>query len=154
MAWVAFHKWKQGTLDGSAAPNVPVDFDAASALGILLLTSAVNPASHVATWQDVTEMLSTASVAEVTGSDYARKPLSGNDATLSAGTVTVDASDPAAYSQNASGFSDARYAILYGKDASDASAPVIAYYDLGANKGNVTGTLTLQFSAAGIFTFA
>lgn len=154
MAWVAFHRWKQGQLDGNAAPGTPVDFDAASALGILLLTSAVDPASHVATWQDVTEMLSTASVAEVTGSNYARKTLTGNDATLSTGTVTVDASDPAAYSQHASGFSDALYAILYGVDASDASAPVIAYYDFGANKGNVTGDLTLQFSASGIFTFA
>jgi hypothetical protein len=154
MAWVAFHKWKQGQLDSNAQPGAPVDFDGASALEILLLTSAVDPASHVSSWDDVTAMLSTASVAEVTGSNYARKVLSGNDVTLSGGTVTVDASDPAAYSQHASGFSDARYAILTGADASDASTPVIAYYDFGANKGNVTGSLTLQFSASGIFTFA
>lgn len=153
MAWVAFHKWKQGQMDGSAAPGAPVDFDAASAIQIILITSAVNPNSHVATWDDITAMLSTASVAEVSGSNYSRKVLSGNDATLSGGTITIDASNPAAYSQHASGFSDARYAILAGV-GSDASVPVIAYYDLGANKGNKTGTLTLEFSAAGIFTFA
>jgi len=154
MAWVAFHKWKQGQLDLSAVPGGAVDFDAASGLQLLLLTSAIDPASHVATWQDITEMLSTASVAEVAGSNYARKTLAGNDVTVSAGTVTVDASDPAAYSQHASGFNDARYAILAKKDASDASAVVVAYYDLGANKGNVTGALSLQFSTDGIFTFA
>lgn len=154
MAWVAFHKWKMGQLDDSAVPGGAVDFDGASALQLILITSAINPASHVASWDDVAAMLSTASVAEVTGSNYARKTLAGNDATLSAGTVTVDASDPAAYSQHASGFADARYVILAAKDASDASACVIAYYDLGANKGNTTGTLTLQFSAAGIFTLA
>lgn len=155
MAWVAFHKFKQGQMDSSSMPGAPVDFNVASNnLLILLITSAVNPASHVATWDDITEMLSTASVAEVTGSDYARKQLSGEAVTLSAGTVTIDASDPSAYSQNASGFSDARYAILAKYNASDASAGVIAYYDFGSNKGNTTGTLTLQLSAAGIFTFA
>jgi len=153
MAWVAFHKWKQGQMDSSSQPGAPVDFNNDD-LRILLLTSAVDPASHVATWDDVTAMLSTASVAEVTGSGYARKALAGEAVSLSAGTVTIDASDPTAYSQNASGFTDARYAILYNYAASDASAGVIAYYDLGANKGNTTGSLTLQFSSAGIFTFA
>jgi hypothetical protein len=136
-------------------PGAPVDFNVASNnLGILLLTDVVDPASHVATWEDIDEMLSTASVAEVTGTNYARKQLSGEAVTLSAGTVKIDASDPSAYSQHGSGFSDALYAILYKHNASDASAGVIAYYDFGANKGNVTGDLSLEFSAAGIFTFA
>ena len=140
-------------MDAAAQPGAPVDFDT-NTIQILLLTSAVNPASSVATWQDVAEMLSTASVAEVTGSNYARKTLSSTDVTLSSGTITVDGSDPTAYSQHASGFSDARYAILHKDASADASAPLIAYYDLGANKGNTTGNLTLQLSAAGLFTFA
>ena len=153
MAWVFFHRFKLGQLDAAGQPGAPVDFDTDS-VRILLITSAVNPASHVATWQDVTEMLSTASVAEVSGTNYARKTLSSVDATLSAGTITVDGSDPSVYSQSGSGFSDARYAILYKYNASDASAGVIAYYDLGSNKGNVSGDLTLQLSAAGLFTLA
>lgn len=151
MPWVAFGKWKQGQLDGSM-PGGQVDFDAASALEIMLLTSAVNPASHVDTWEDVAEMLSTASVAEVSGSGYARRVLAGNDVSAPAsGVVTVDATDPTTYSEDASGFTNARYAILTGAGA-DASTPVVAYYDLGANKGNTTGTLSLTFAAAGIFT--
>ena len=153
MAWVAFHKWKQGQLDSSSQPGAPVDFNGDD-IRILLLTSAVNPASNVATWDDVTNMLSTASVAECSGSNYARKTIGNEAITLSAGTITFDGDDPAAYSQHASGFNNARYAILYKHNASDASAGVIAYYDLGANKGNTTGNLTLQFSAAGVFTFA
>lgn len=154
MAWVLFHKFKQGQFDGSAQPNAPIDFDAASALQLMMITSAVNPASHVSTWQDVTEMLSTASVAEVSGSGYARRTLTGNDITLSSGTITLDASDPSAFAQDASGFNDARYAILANKQASDASAPLVAYYAFGSNQSNVSGALTLQFSASGIFTAA
>ena len=119
---------------------------------LLLLKSTATPASSIATWQDVADAI--AGSTEVTGSNYARKALAGEAITLSAGTVTFDASDPTAYSQHASGFSDARFAILYKHNASDASAPLVAYYDFGGNKGNVTGTLTLQFSASGIFTFA
>lgn len=153
MAWVAFHKFLQGQMDGTSQPGAPVDFDSGD-LRILLLTSAVDPASHVATWEDVTEMRSTASVVEVSGTNYAIKALAGEAVTLSAGTVHISASDPAAYSQHASGFANALYAILYDYHASDASAGLIAYYDFGANKGNTTGTLTLEFSSGDIFTFA
>jgi len=148
MAWVMFHQFKLGQLDNSANHG-QIDFDAASALQIILLTSAANPASYVATWDDVTAMLADAT--EVSGTNYARKTLSGNDATPSSGTITVDASDPSAYSQSASGFNNARYAILAATGA-DASAGLVAYYDFGSNKGNTTGNLTLQFSSAGIFT--
>lgn len=151
MAWVAFHLFKQGQMDSSSMPGAPVDFNG-NDIRLLLITSAVNPASHVATWDDVAHVVLDAT--ECSGTNYARKALSGESVTLSAGTVTIDASDPAAYSQSASGFANARYAILYKYAASDASAGTIAYYDFGANKGNTTGTLTLQFSAAGIFTFA
>jgi hypothetical protein len=153
MAWVAFHKFKQGQMDSSSQPNAPIDFNGDD-LRILLITSAVNPASHVASWDDVAAMLSTASVAEVSGSNYARKEIGNEEVTLAAGTVKIDGDNPSKYSQHASGFNNARYAILYKHNAADASAPVIGYYDLGANKGNVDGDLTLEFSAAGIFTFA
>ena len=149
MAWVAYHKWKQGQLDGSSQPSAPIDFNNDD-IRLLLLTSGATPT--VATDEDVADAV--ASSGEVTGDNYARKALTGEAITLSSGTVTFDASDPAAYAQAASGFSDARYAVLHKHNASDASAALIAYYDFGANKGNKTGSLTLQFSAAGVFTFA
>lgn len=149
MAWIGFHKFKQGQMDSSSQPGAPIDFNGDD-LRILLITSAVAPT--VATDDDVAQLL--VACTEVTGTNYARKALAGEAVTLSAGTITIDASDPSAYSQHASGFANARYAILYKFNAADASAPVIAYYDFGANKGNTTGSLTLQFSAAGIFTFA
>ena len=147
MAWVAFHKWKQGQLDSSSQPNAPVDFNNDD-MRILLLKSTAT--ITVATNQDVADVI--ASSGEVAGSNYARKALSGEAITLSTGTVTFDASDPASYSQHASGFTDARYAVLYKHNASDASAPVVAYYDFGQNYGNQAGSLTLQFDANGIFT--
>jgi len=149
MAWVAFHKWKQGQLDGASQPNAPVDFNTDD-IRLLLVKSTAAPT--VATDEDVADIV--AASGEVTGTNYARKTLTGEAITLSAGTITFDASDPSAYSQSSSGFNDARYAVLYKYNAADASAPVIAYYDFGSNKGNVSGTLTLQFSASGIFTFA
>jgi len=148
MAWVVFGHFIESQF--SASPHSAVNFNSGD-VRLLLLTSAAAPVA--ATNEDVADLLA-GSAAEVTGSNYARKDLSGVAFTLSSVTGKFDASDPATYSQHASGFSDARYAVLYLHNASDASALVIAYYDLGANKGNVTGDLTLEFSAAGIFTVA
>ena len=148
MAWVMFAKFIESQF--SATPKAAVNFDSGD-IRLMLLTSAGAP--PVNTSEDLADILAGSPV-EVTGSNYARKDLSGVAFTLSAATGTFDASDPSAYSQNASGFSDARYAVLYLHNASDASTTAIAYYDFGANKGNTAGTLTLAFSAAGIFTVA
>jgi hypothetical protein len=153
MAWEAFSLWKLGQLDHSAQPGAPVDFDT-DTFGIMLLTTA-GGAPNLNTIDDVAAMLSSGSVAEVTGTGYDRKPLASPDAVNSSGTITVDASDPAAYAQQPSGFSDAKYAVYY-KNASsvDANSPVIAIEEFTSALGNITGSLTLQLSASGIFTFA
>jgi len=148
MAWVMFGKFIQSQFE--AAPKGQIDFNSTD-LRILLLTSAGAPVT--ATAEDVADMLAGSPV-EVTGSNYARKALASEAVTISSVTVTIDASDPTAYSQHASGFSDARYAVLYVETSSDATTTLVAYYDLGANKSNKTGTLTLALSAAGIFTVA
>jgi hypothetical protein len=153
MAWEAFELWKLGQMDSNAQPNAPVDFDT-DTFGILLLTTAGGKPA-IDTTDDVALMLSAASVAEVTGSEYARKPLASPDAVNSGGTITMDASDPAAYAQSGSGFSDAKYAVYYKNVSSvDANSPVIAIETFTSALGNKTGSLTLQLSAAGIFTFA
>ena len=148
MAWVMFGKFIESQF--SATPKAAVNFDSAD-VRLMLLTSAGAPS--VNSDDDITAMLS-GSPAEVSGSNYARKDLSGVAFTLTSVTGKFDASDPAAYSQDASGFSDARYAVLYVHNSSDASTTLIAYYDLGANKNNVSGTLTLTFDSSGIFTVA
>ena len=150
MAWVVFGKFIDSQFTGD--PKGQVDWDSV-AVSLLLLDSGGDPASSVASVDDVTGLLATAAD-EVTGSNYARKVLSSASATLSSVTLTIDASDPAKFSQHASGFSDALYAVLYVETSSDATTTLIAYYDMGANKGNKTGDLTLALSAAGIFTVA
>ncbi len=149
MAWVMYDKWIQGQHDSSSQPSAPVDFDG-DVLVLLLVTSANVPAK--ATDADIADAIATST--EVTGTNYARKTLASVTVTLSANTVTIDANDPAAYSQHASGFNDARYAVIAKDPGVDASSPLICYADLGANKNNVSGSLTLQFSASGIFTAA
>lgn len=147
MAWVIYPKFKElqfGGLAGSA-----IDFEGGDQR-ILLVDSGY---SYSAAHDFVDDVV--AGSHEVTGSNYARKALTGEGVTLGgsgSATLTYDASNPTAYSQHASGFTDARYAVLYEYNASDSAAALIAYYDFGANKGNVTGTLTLEFSASGIFT--
>ena len=145
MAWVAFHLRKQGQLDGAAQPGAPIDFDADD-IRLMLLDATLEPT--VATVQDVADVVTN----EVTGTNYARKTLTTESITLAAGVITFDADDPAVYAQSGSGFTDARYAVLYKWVTADADSPAILYYDFGANKGNVTGSLTLAFDAAGIFT--
>jgi hypothetical protein len=152
MAWVAFHLWKQGQLDHAAQPSAPVDFDT-DTFGILLLDSTGAP--PLDTTQDVLDMLA-GSPAEITETNYARKALSSPDATLSAGTVTFDASLTAVYAQSASGFDNATYAVLYkNASASDGNSPVIAVETFSPPVGNIAGSLTIELSStSGVFTFA
>lgn len=72
------------------------------------------------------------------------------------GNVKIDGDDPAAWAQDAGGFSAARRAILYVKRGGAASADELIAYseDFGADKGNVDGDFSIQLDAAGIFTSA
>jgi len=145
MAWVIYPKFKELQFGGTAGSAI--DFEGGDQR-ILLVTSAY-------TYSAAHDYVDDVDTNEVTGSNYGRKALTGEAVALGgsgSATLTYDASDPAAYSQHASGFSNARYAVLYEYNASDSAAALIAYYDFGANKGNTTGSLTLEFSASGIFT--
>ena len=68
------------------------------------------------------------------------------------GTTTFDAAD-VLWLQNAAGFSTARYAIVYKATGVDNTSTLIGIIDFVTNQGNVTGDLTIVFSAAGIATF-
>ena len=69
---------------------------------------------------------------------------------ITGGTPTLDAADPTAIAQDAGGFTDARWGIIYNDTATNKNA--IAYLDLGSARSIVTGPLTITFNASGILT--
>ena len=95
---------------------------------------------------------------EVTGTNYTAR---GNAcATITwtldgAGLITLDAADPAAWAQSASGFTLGRRAILYYDTATSATSTLVGYSDdFGADVSNVSGIFSIAFDAAGIYTSA
>ena len=147
-----YNKFKMAQLDGDAnglLSTMPVDFDA-DTIKVAVMDSAFVPdggdASAQEHWDDTVADqvgLATAYTGPIT--------IASDDITLSSGVVTYDGSD-IVISQDAGGFTDGRYIVFYKVGAGDSTSPLIAYGDLGANKGNVSGDLTLQWAAAGIFT--
>jgi len=148
MAWTFYHNFVLETLGNTAANRV--DFTTSGdTLKVALATNSYSPSqANDNYFNDVTN--------EVTGTSYVAggATLASKTWALATGVCTFDAAD-VTWSQSGSGFSTARYAILY-KDSAGASSTdlLIAYANLGADKGNVTGDLVLQFDAAGIFTTA
>jgi len=148
MAWVLYHKWLEAQIDGGVA-NTPVDFGG-DTLKIALVGAGYTPA------QSTHDLFDDADSNEVSGVNYTSggETLASKTVTESSGTVTFDNTVDITWSQDASGFSDARYAILYKDSGAAATSPLIAYADLGGNKGNQDGDLTLEFDAAGIITWS
>ena len=66
-----------------------------------------------------------------------------------AGVCKFDAADEV-ISQDAAGFTDARWGIIYDDDATNNDA--IAFVDLGAAVSQVAGDITFTWNAGGIFT--
>ena len=91
---------------------------------------------------------------EVSGTGYTAggETLANQVVTLAAGSLKFDGDD-IVWSQDAGGFTDARYAVIYiENDATPANDRVICWADLGGDVGNVSGDLTLEMNAAGIWT--
>ena len=143
MATFTFYNlWKEAQLDGNLTDS-PIDLDG-DTIKLALVNSTYTPAQTHDYFTD-------ASANEVSGTNYtAGGEVVTVTVTESGGTVTVDGSD-VTWTQNAGGFSNARYAILY-KDA--VTDPMIGYIDFTSDKGNVQGDLTVQWNASGIFTLA
>lgn len=149
MAWVLFDNFIYKQENGNA-----INLEINTNLRVGLITSAVAPvkATHDF-WDDL-------SANEVSGTNYVAvgdgvgAVLNNPVVSLAAGTVKFDADDPATWSQHASGFTNARYAVLLEPNAGATSTwKLIAYADLGGDKGNVAGDLTLQLDASnGVFT--
>jgi hypothetical protein len=138
---VKYQKWILNQLNGA---NV-IDWDT-DTIKLMLTTSTYTPNASTHDFKDdITN--------EVTGTNYVAggTALASKSVTESAGVVTVDAAD-ITWSQHASGFSNARYAVLYKDTGVAATSLVVGYIDFTSDKGNVSGDLTVQFNAAGIFT--
>lgn len=144
-----YDKFREGSHDGNA-----VNFESPAGNGIkaALVTNAYTPDQNLDDfWSDV-------STNEVSGTGYTAggNVLSNGTVTLSgAGVVTVDADDPAVWSQNGSGFTDARRVIIYEDTGTASTSRLIAYSDaFSADKGNVDGDFTVTLNASGLFTQA
>jgi hypothetical protein len=123
-----------------------IDFDT-DTLKVALVTASYSPSvSGHAAFNSITN--------EVTGTNYSAggSTLAGISVTESGGTTTFVCSD-VTWAQSGTGFSTARYAIIYKSTGTAATSTLIGYIDLGGNKGNVDGDLTLDFGAS-VFTWA
>jgi len=150
-----YNKFMQATIDGdanTALSSMPVDFDA-DTINVGILTSTHTPDTGDATVQEHWDDVSTNEVA--TGSTYSAggPTLANDDVTLSSGTVTYDADDLAVL-QDATGFTNGRYAILYKDSGTPATSPLIASLDLGADQDITGGDLVFAWNTNGIFTLA
>jgi hypothetical protein len=129
--------------DGTAV----IDFNT-DTIKVALVTSAYTPSATTHDYfNDITS--------EVTGTNYTAggATLASLTLTESGGTVTFDAAD-VTWSYNATGFSNARYAIVYKSTGTAATSPLIGYVDFGADKGNTSSDLRIQWGASGVFTVA
>lgn len=70
--------------------------------------------------------------------------------TIVSGTPTFDAADPTAIAQDAAGFTDARWLVIF--NHTDAGKRALAYMDLGSARSIVSGPLTITFNASGVLT--
>ena len=146
--WVLYDKFRQKQVAGGTGS---LDLQSTTQpLKVAWVTAAYTPN------QNADEFWSTPQASEVSGTNYTAGGNTVSNVTVSApdaaGVVTVDGNDPATWLQSATGFNNARIAILYQDTGNPATSPLIAYADFGADQGNVSGDLTLQFDANGIFT--
>jgi len=91
---------------------------------------------------------------EVTGTNYTAggATLGTVTVTRSSGTVTFDAAD-VVWTQSGAGFSTARKFPIYRSTGAGATSKLYSVITADNDVGNVTGDLTIQFSASGIATW-
>ena len=138
-----YHSWQELQLNGTAV----IDWDT-DTIKVALATASYTPSASTHDYfNDITN--------EVSGTNYTAggDTIDNISVSESGGTTTVDGDD-VAWLQSGTGFSDARYAIIYKSTGTAATSPLVGYIDLSTDKGNVSGDLTIQFNASGIFTQA
>lgn len=150
MAWNLYDIFREKQIAGSGQVNMEVP--GGNGFKIALVTNVYVPD------QNLHDFWADASANEVAGTGYTAggNVLANPILTLSgAGLITFDADDPATWSQNAGGFTNARRALLYRDSGVAGTSELVAYSDaFSADRGNVDGDFSITFDAAGIFTSA
>lgn len=151
MATVPFNgydQWRLAQLKGGA-DRVDMENDT---LKFALVTSVYTPDQNLHDfWDD-------AVANEVSGSNYTARGNACANATVTvdgSGNIAVDGDDPATWAQHATGFSNARRAILYKDTGVNSTSRLIGYSDaFASDKGNVDGAFDVDINVAGLFTQA
>jgi hypothetical protein len=138
-------KLKKSQANGSAV----IDFDTDTLKCLLVVAGSGAPSVTKSGVQFVSDV--TGTNAEVTGTGYARQTLSGVTVDYNASTDVVEFSFSAiTFSQNAAGFTNARYLVFY-KDVggADSTRPVFDIQNLTSDRSVVGGDLVLTPPAGG-----
>ena len=130
----------------SKAFNKEVDFDS-DTIKVALVTSSYTPNQDTHDyWDDV-------ATNEVSGTGYTAggETLASKTVTYTSGTnvTKFDAADVSWASSTIT----ARYAVIYdATPATNAAKPLIGYVDFGSDQSSSSGTFSIVWDAAGIFT--
>ena len=143
-----YDKYRLKNFNGAA---INMELPGGNGIKAALVTSAYVPN------QNTDEFWSTPQASEVTGGSYTAggNVLANGIVTLdAAGLVTVDFADPAAWAQDALGFTNARRVIIYHDDGvAAASSKLIAFSaDFGVDRNNVDGPFSIVINLAGLIT--
>lgn len=125
--------------------NKEVDFDS-DTIKVALLSSSYTPN------QDTDDYWNDVSSYEVTGTGYTAggATLANKSVTYTSGTnvTKFDADDVSWTSSTIT----ARYAVIYDSTGTASTSALIGYVDFGSNQSSSSGTFSIVWDAAGIFT--
>jgi hypothetical protein len=109
---------------------------------VMLVTASYTPNVSTDTFK------TTPTAYEVSGTNYTARgaTIASVTASQTGGTLTV-AGNSIDWAQSASGFTNARYAVIYKDTGTDATSPLIGYIDLVTAQGNVNGDLILNWNS-------
>jgi len=134
---VFYNNATKDILDGT------IDLDT-DTIKVSLHASTYTPAATHDFFSDLTN--------EVTGSNYTAGGVTlGSTAitTVTTNDAMFDAAD-ATWSAHATGFSTARYAVIYKSTGTASTAPLVGYIDFTTDQDNVNNDLTIKWNASGI----
>lgn len=155
-----YDKYVMSTLDGDAngtLSGTPVDLDGDTTRIILLKSTWTADTDEASTQEHIDDLTIATYEADVNVAYTtlgANTPLVTPDVTSpGAGILRFDAVD-LVIAQDAGGFANAWFIAGAKWNTGATDSPLIFTGDMGADKSNVTGTLTLEWNANGIFQFS
>lgn len=141
---ISYDNFLLGQMNGLA--NAIVDFDT-DVIKVALVTSTYSPnAAANSFFSDV--------VNQVTGTNYPTggTTLSNVSVSMICGNIFFGAND-VVWLKSSSGFSNARYAVIYKYTGTNTTSRLIGYLDFGSNVGNVNNDLILKWDPSFIMKF-